>query len=232
MRRLPKTHKKLSMRKQDEPNFYEMDKTSPLPQLQENPVSMLAMRRQAMARAAAINAVPMPPGSGLGSMNPALASVARFPTAGVASYPGSLSGPLLNRPTAESLAGMEAASVRLAAMERTSGARLPHTMDQPSLVASLPSASMSLPPSAASLPLRRSGLGMQPPPAPHQPTHPLDLANPLAAENYQYQRMRHLQHLQLFQRQMTQGGPPPTEEELLRLQAYGGAFGRGRPPYY
>jgi hypothetical protein len=44
--------------------------------------------------------------------------------------------------------------------------------------------------------------------------------------------MRHLQHLQLFQRQMGQGAPPPTDEELLRLQAYGGgAFGRGRPPY-
>lgn len=31
MRRLPKTHKKLPMRKQDEPDFYAMDKENPLP---------------------------------------------------------------------------------------------------------------------------------------------------------------------------------------------------------
>jgi hypothetical protein len=35
MRRLPKTHKKLPMKKDDEPDFYEMDKASPLPSLEE-----------------------------------------------------------------------------------------------------------------------------------------------------------------------------------------------------
>ena len=35
MRRLPKTHKKLPMKKHDEPDFYKLDKTSPLPNLEE-----------------------------------------------------------------------------------------------------------------------------------------------------------------------------------------------------
>lgn len=35
MRRLPKTHKKLPMKKEDEPDFYTMDKANPLPPLDE-----------------------------------------------------------------------------------------------------------------------------------------------------------------------------------------------------
>ena len=38
MRRLPKTHKKLPMRKQDEPDFYLLDKTNPLPAIEDAPV--------------------------------------------------------------------------------------------------------------------------------------------------------------------------------------------------
>ena len=38
MRRLPKTHKKLPMRKQDEPDFYMLDKTNPLPAIEDAPV--------------------------------------------------------------------------------------------------------------------------------------------------------------------------------------------------
>ena len=38
MRRLPKTHKKLPMRKKDEPDFYKLDKTSVLPALEDAPV--------------------------------------------------------------------------------------------------------------------------------------------------------------------------------------------------
>lgn len=38
MRRLPKTHKKLPMKKEDEPNFYSMDKAHPLPTLEESPL--------------------------------------------------------------------------------------------------------------------------------------------------------------------------------------------------
>lgn len=38
MRRLPKTHKKLPMKKEDEPNFYSMDKARPLPTLEESPL--------------------------------------------------------------------------------------------------------------------------------------------------------------------------------------------------
>jgi HSF-type DNA-binding len=41
MRRLPKTHKKLNMNKQDEPDFYKMDATNPLPQLKETDRSFL-----------------------------------------------------------------------------------------------------------------------------------------------------------------------------------------------
>jgi hypothetical protein len=35
MRRLPRTHKKLAMAKDEEPDFYELEKHSPLPTLEE-----------------------------------------------------------------------------------------------------------------------------------------------------------------------------------------------------
>jgi len=38
MRRLPKTHKKLPMKKQDEPDFYRLDQTNPLPALDDAPI--------------------------------------------------------------------------------------------------------------------------------------------------------------------------------------------------
>ena len=38
MRRLPKTHKKLPMQKQDEPDFYQLDLTNPLPALEDAPI--------------------------------------------------------------------------------------------------------------------------------------------------------------------------------------------------
>ena len=38
MRRLPKTHKKLPMKKEDEPDFYKLDKSNPLPTLEEAPL--------------------------------------------------------------------------------------------------------------------------------------------------------------------------------------------------
>ena len=38
MRRLPKTHKKLPMKKEDEPDFFELDKRSPLPPLGETKI--------------------------------------------------------------------------------------------------------------------------------------------------------------------------------------------------
>lgn len=43
MRRLPKTHKKLPMKKDDEPDFYAMDKSHPLPTLEEAPLPTTAM---------------------------------------------------------------------------------------------------------------------------------------------------------------------------------------------
>jgi hypothetical protein len=38
MRRLPKTHKKLPMKKKDEPNFYKLDQSHPLPAIHEAPI--------------------------------------------------------------------------------------------------------------------------------------------------------------------------------------------------
>ena len=35
MRRLPRTHKKLTMSKEEEPDFFDLEKTSPLPSLEE-----------------------------------------------------------------------------------------------------------------------------------------------------------------------------------------------------
>lgn len=48
MRRLPKTHKKLPMKKQDEPDFYKLDSSNPLPQIHEAPVPGAAATLQAM----------------------------------------------------------------------------------------------------------------------------------------------------------------------------------------
>ena len=245
MRRLPKTHKKLSMKKDNEPDFYKMDKESPLPELEEVPIGMLAMRRQAMAQAAAINrSAPMSYGGAAASMNPPLSNVAsRFPPYPTAGYPSSLVAPpgerfggLEQQPTAARFGALDLPPSSLAALGSAS---------LPSASASLPpSAAASLPSSASSLRDTRGGFGGMPMSAnlPQPPHSPLDLSNPASAQNYQYQRMRHLQHLQLFQRQMGRGegggGPPPTaeEEEFLRLQQQGygqGGFGRGggRPPY-
>lgn len=237
MRRLPKTHKKLTMKKENEPDFYKMDKESPLPPLEEVPIGMLAMRRQAMAQAAAINrSAPIGYGGAAASMNPSLSNAAsRLPS--YAGYPSSLVAPSTDRFGV--LEQHQSAAAHLGALD------LPASSLGPMGSASLPSASASLPPSAAaslpssasSLQDARSSFGRMPMPQP--PHSPLDLSNPASAQNYQYQRMRHLQHLQLFQRQMGRGqggGAPPTaeEEELLRLQqGYGqGGFGRGgRPPY-
>ncbi|CAB9527376.1 stress transcription factor A [Seminavis robusta] len=44
MRRLPKTHKKLPMKKEDEPDFYKMDKENSLPPLEEIQLSAPKMR--------------------------------------------------------------------------------------------------------------------------------------------------------------------------------------------
>jgi hypothetical protein len=44
MRRLPKTHKKLPMKKEDEPDFYKMDKECALPPLEEITLSATKMR--------------------------------------------------------------------------------------------------------------------------------------------------------------------------------------------
>jgi hypothetical protein len=50
MRRLPKTHKKLPMKKEDEPDFYTLDEETPLPPLEEVPLPsgsvMTPMRQQ------------------------------------------------------------------------------------------------------------------------------------------------------------------------------------------
>ena len=248
MRRLPKTHKKLSMKKENEPDFYKMDKESPLPDLEEVPIGMLAMRRQAMAQAAAINrSAPMAYGGAAASMNPSLSNVAsRMPQYSGAGYPS------LVAPPADRFGGLEQQS----AAARLGGLDMPPSSLGALGSASLPSASASMPPSAAaSLPSSASSLqdtrgfgGLPMPGSMQQPPHsPLDISNPASAQNYQYQRMRHLQHLQLFQRQMGRGegggGHPPTAEEteeFLRLQQQGygqqpygqGGFGRGgRPPY-
>jgi hypothetical protein len=48
MRRLPKTHKKLPMKKKDEPDFYKLDQTHPLPAIHEAPIPGAAATVQAM----------------------------------------------------------------------------------------------------------------------------------------------------------------------------------------
>jgi hypothetical protein len=57
MRRLPKTHKKLPMKKKNEPDFYKLDQINPLPQIHEAPIPGAAATVQAM------RAGPPPPGS-------------------------------------------------------------------------------------------------------------------------------------------------------------------------
>lgn len=48
MRRLPKTHKKLPMKKKDEPDFYALDKSNPLPAVEDAPIPGAAATVQAM----------------------------------------------------------------------------------------------------------------------------------------------------------------------------------------
>lgn len=43
MRRLPKTHKKLPMKKEDEPDFHDAAKISPLPSLEESPLPVTSI---------------------------------------------------------------------------------------------------------------------------------------------------------------------------------------------
>jgi hypothetical protein len=57
MRRLPKTHKKLPMKKKNEPDFYKLDQLNPLPQIHDAPIPGAAATVQAM------RAGPPPPGS-------------------------------------------------------------------------------------------------------------------------------------------------------------------------
>jgi len=49
MRRLPKTHKKLPMKKQDEPDFYRLDQTNPLPALEDAPIPGALITSSAMS---------------------------------------------------------------------------------------------------------------------------------------------------------------------------------------
>ena len=77
MRRLPKTHKKLPMNKDDEPDFYKLDKKNPLPALQDAPSmdpassspSPMATPRQAMHGNMPLSAG-MGPRGGAGMMSP------------------------------------------------------------------------------------------------------------------------------------------------------------------
>ena len=69
MRRLPKTHKKLPMKKEDEPDFYDMDKADPLPSLEEvplppNTMMMPQMRQQQGLRGAGLMQAQMAGGMG------------------------------------------------------------------------------------------------------------------------------------------------------------------------
>lgn len=57
MRRLPKTHKKLPMKKEDEPDFYDREKINPLPGLDEAPLpvtSIMPPMKRSMLGAAGI----------------------------------------------------------------------------------------------------------------------------------------------------------------------------------
>ena len=84
MRRLPKTHKKLPMKREEEPNFYEMDKTSPLPEIQEVRInaSMLPMRRQHSAVAVAAASAPLN-----ASLNPSMSRLPYPPAPGYFNNP-------------------------------------------------------------------------------------------------------------------------------------------------
>ena len=68
MRRLPKTHKKLPMRKQDEPDFYMLDKTNPLPAIEDAPIPGGLSVSNAMRGGAPAGAGGMGGGMGPGSM--------------------------------------------------------------------------------------------------------------------------------------------------------------------
>jgi hypothetical protein len=175
MRRLPKTHKKLSMKKADEPDFYKMAATSPLPDIPDSraPAAVLAVRHQAAAASVAAASEQNPTfASRLDSLPPT------FPAA--ASLPPTFASFDTGIPPMNSLAG------RMGIM----GHGMPTSFREPEM------------------PL---------------PSHLLDLSNQNAEQQYQYQRMRHMQHLQLFQQQTGSNLPlgGASSEELQRLQQGG-----------
>lgn len=71
MRRLPKTHRKLPMKKQDEPDFYTMAKTTPLPELENDPGLALPLQQAQVQQQGMLNgagAMMRPGGAHMGMM--------------------------------------------------------------------------------------------------------------------------------------------------------------------
>jgi hypothetical protein len=193
MRRLPKTHKKLPMKKQDEPDFYKLDKSSPLPELEESSgaASSMTPRRP----------VPGMPGSMPGGGFHGMQSQMMGPGGGVG---GLLPGFGFNKQGMMGGGGKDAMSNMNAMM----GGGADHLRSQPSM-----NGASGLPPGFPGGG-RQDADGMGGGGANGMPQQGGD------NQIFQLQRLRHLQHLQMFQRQigaasLAGGG----SEDLARIQA-------------
>jgi hypothetical protein len=209
MRRLPKTHKKLPMKKQDEPDFYKLDKSSPLPELDESQGSnslnanVMALRRQ--QGAAGIHGglhggIPgsmtsaLPQGFPGMSHPQQMGQLGQHPAAGAMQQGAGAYG--FNKPGKDPLSSIGAMN----GMGGLGGYSDPLRSQN---IGGLPGA-----PAPGGLGGRPGGelMGAGAPPAGGD------------SQLFQLQRLRHLQHLQLFQRQIGAASMAGAED-LARIQA-------------
>lgn len=196
MRRLPKTHKKLPMKKQDEPDFYKLDKSSTLPELEESSgaVGSMTPRRPA----------PGLPGSMPGGGFTGMQSQMMGPPGGG----GGMLPPGFGFNKQGMMGGGKDAMSNMNAMM---GGGADHLRSQPGMNG------------VSGLPPGFPGGGRQGADGMGAPGGGANGMPQQGGDNqlFQLQRLRHLQHLQMFQRQigaasLAGGGGA---DDLARMQA-------------
>lgn len=208
MRRLPKTHKKLPMKKHDEPDFYKLDKSSPLPDLVETQAAnSLHNNAFGLRRQQGINSLPGGLHAGLaGSMTNALPQ--GFP--GIPQQMGQL--------------GQLSQLQGTGGMNQGGGLQFGFNKTPKDAVNGMGVVNSMGGLGGFNDPLRSQnmgGLSVTPAPGGRQGNDLMGGGNaPSGGDNqlFQLQRLRHLQHLQLFQRQIGAASLAGSED-LARIQA-------------
>lgn len=228
MRRLPKTHKKLPMKKQDEPDFYKLDKASPLPELEESQNGVnsnaMALRRPGAGTGGLSGGMPGGMQGGLsGGMPGGMPGGLSGGLSGMQSQMGQLGGPHSGgMPQGGGGYGFNKAGMMGGkdAMNNMNAMLGGDHLRSPGM-----NGASGLPPGFPGAP----GIGGRGPGADGLGGGGGAGGAPPGTDNqlFQLQRLRHLQHLQLFQRQIGASSLGP--EDLARIQAEHALGFRGRP---